>query len=414
MRILVVSQYYDPEPVYLPGTIARGLAERGHDVTVVTGFPNYPGGKVYSGFRQRPAHREQDGAVKVLRTPIWISHSKNPLGRILNYLSFAVSSFITSFAVRNIDVVYVYSAQMTASLGPSLRRFFRGTPYVLHVQDLWPESVTGSSMVGGGRMSRLISALLKPWLTVLYKQATATVAIAPTMAKMLVARGVPSARIRMVFNWANEKPDGARGSVSRDHGTSVLKREEILVVYAGNLGDHQDLETVIRAAKAVETHARLRFELYGAGVAKERLEALAQSLGVNNLEFCGTVGASEIKDVYAKADFQLITLLDREIFRGTIPSKFQAALFSGSAIMTNVSGDVASICSNENFGLTCEPGSVEAMAEMFIQGAQKTAYERQSMAANGRRFYLSVMSLDQGLEALEDILIEAATAGKMK
>jgi glycosyltransferase involved in cell wall biosynthesis len=135
---------------------------------------------------------------------------------------------------------------------------------------------------------------------------------------------------------------------------------------------------------------------------------------VKNLTFCGSVSAEDMANVYERADFQLITLKDREIFRGTIPSKLQAALFNGSAVMSNVAGDVAEICSDEQLGLTCEPGSVESMAEMFRRGARTPIETRRQMAANGRDFYLNTMSLDQGMDALEKILLEAAVAGRKK
>lgn len=414
MRILIISQYYDPEPIYIPATVARGLASRGHEVTVVTGFPNYPQGRIYKGFRQRLRHSEWDGPVKVLRTPLVISHSKNPLGRLVNYLSFALSAMVTSWWVRGVDVVYVYATQMTPAIGPSITRIFGGAPYVMHVQDLWPESVTGSSMVGGGRSSHVIEAVLEPWLRFLYRQATVTISIAPTMARMLVERGVPFSRIRMLYNWANEK---VRDSVAGGQGAQMgqgEKSDHVLIVYAGNLGDHQDLETVIRAAKAVEDQEKLRFELYGSGMAKDRLESLSLDLDVKNLAFCGSVSAAEMETVYQRADFQLITLKDREIFRGTIPSKLQAALFNGSAVMTNVAGDVADICSKERIGLTCEPGSVESMVEMFRRGADTAPADRRQMAANGRKFYLDTMSLNRGMDALENILLEAEIAGKNK
>lgn len=414
MKILIVSQYFDPEPIYIPATIARSLAERGHDVTVITGYPNYPQGRIYDGFRQSFRRRERGMSVNVLRTPLVISHSANPVGRLVNYLSFALSAMVTSWSVRGADVVYVYATQMTPAIGPSIMRMFGGAPYVMHIQDLWPESVTGSSMVGSGRASRLIAAVLKPWLRFLYRQATATVAIAPTMARMLVARGVPSSRIKMVFNWANEKVREPASNRWKEQLDLLPDSDQVLVVYAGNLGDHQDLETVIRAAKAVEAEKNLRFEFYGSGMAKDRLQEMSNQLGVKNLTFCAPVRAVDMKSVYERADFQLITLKDREIFRGTIPSKLQAALFNGSAVMSNVAGDVAEICANEQVGLTCEPGSLDSMADMFRRGARTPIETRRQMAANGRDFYLDTMSMDQGMDALEKILLEAAVAGTKK
>lgn len=413
MRVLIVSQYYDPEPVYIPATVAKGLAERGHQVTVVTGFPNYPHGKVYKGYRQRLWLREHEGSVAVVRTALWASHSKNPLGRLANYLSFALSSLVAVFAARQIDVVYVYAAQMTASLGPSVRRSFGGIPFVLHIQDLWPESVTGSSMLGGGRVSSFIGGALRPWLKSTYRQASATIAIAPTMARMLVARGVPSSKIRMIYNWANEGAADGGSAISHVAGQPFAPDRNVRVVYAGNLGDHQDLETVLLAAKMVESE-KLSFEIYGAGMAQQGLHELADQLGVRNVVFRGSVDSAAMKLVYSNSDFQLVTLKDREIFRGTIPSKLQACLFNGSAVMTNVAGDVAELCEQEDFGFTCAPGSVESMAEMFRQAARTSPECRRRMAENGRRYYSRRMSLSQGLDALEGIMVEASNDRKKK
>lgn len=411
MKVVILSQYYDPEPVYIPATVARGLASRGHEVTVITGFPNYPAGALYPGYIQRPWRKEQDGLVNVIRTPLWVSHSENPLGRIANYISFALSSLVVCMMLRRIDVMYVYGAQMTAALGPSIRRAFFATPYVLHVQDLWPESVTGSSMVSRGKIAHMIGVILNPFLRLLYGQATATVAIAPTMSKILVDRGVPSDRIEMVYNWANESPaqPGAASSLAREY---VEPSEGLLVAYAGNLGDHQDLETVIRAAKAVEGDCDIEFELYGAGMAKERLVALAEELEVSNVTFCGSIAAGDMAKVYDRADFQLVTLRDREIFRGTIPSKFQACLFHSAAVLTNVVGDVADICSSAGLGLSCSPESVMSMADMFRGAAATSPETRRAMAGNGYDFYLHHMSEEQGINALEQILIRAAARGK--
>jgi glycosyltransferase involved in cell wall biosynthesis len=412
MKILVVSQYYDPEPIYIPASVARGLASRGHEVTVVTGFPNYPEGRIYRGFRQSLRRKQSDGSVTVIRTPLWISHSVNPIGRLLNYFSFALSSLAASLAIGRVDVIYVYATQMTPAIGPSLMRAVLGTPYVMHIQDLWPESVTGSSMVGEGRVSAVIGAVLTPWLKSLYRQASATIAIAPTMASMLVSRGVPASRIRMVFNWANEQALGAVDPHVQHAETKPLRHPPVRVVYAGNLGDHQDLETVIRAAKIIEPETALTLEIYGAGMASARLKALAEELDVRNLRFRGSVNADAMRTIYAESDFQLVTLRDRPIFRGTIPSKFQACLYNGTAVMTNVAGDVADLCVRESLGLTCEPGSVEAMAEMFRQASRTSAAERQQMAGNGRKYYEDHMSLEQGLDALEDILGQATLHGR--
>lgn len=410
MKILIVSQYYKPEVIHVPPTLAQGLAQLGHDVTVITGFPNYPAGRIFPGYRQRLRHTEQDGPVTVRRVPLWISHSENPVGRFLNYLSFAFSAFLAMASTPKPDVTYVYATQMTPVIGPSIMRFVFGRPYVMHIQDLWPESVTGSSLVGGGVTPRIIGKLLAPWLAFLYRQADATIAIAPTMAAVLMSRGVPGPRIHTIFNWANESVlnDSAAPPADRTRRSGNPAR----VIYAGNLGDHQDLETVLRAVSAISDVENIHFDLYGSGVAENRLRKIATDLGLHNVTFHGRLPAEAMKQVYDDCDFQLITLRDREIFRGTIPSKLQASLFYGSPVLTNVAGDVTRLCEEVGFGLSCEPGSIDAMASMFRRAAETSASERAAMSTAGRSFYRSHMSYAQGVASVAAVLSKCATVQK--
>ena len=180
MKIAIVTQYYAPEVIRIPDTLARLLAARGHQVRVITGYPNYPDGQLFPGYRQRWKHIETVEGVQIRRVPLFISHSYNPVARFTNYLSFALSAGFAHRWVRSADVVYVYATQMSPAIGPSFWRAVFRTPYVLHIQDLWPESVTGSSMVGGGAAKKLIGAMLRPWLRYLYRTASATIAIART------------------------------------------------------------------------------------------------------------------------------------------------------------------------------------------------------------------------------------------
>ena len=282
MRIAIVTQYYAPESIRIPESLATELVSRGHSVRVITGYPNYPSGRIFDGYRMRFNDVAEVNDVELRRVPLYISHSYNALARFLNYFSFAVSAAMFGWWIRRADVVYVYATQMTPAVGPSIwRRIFR-LPYVLHIQDLWPESITGSSMSGGKRSKNAIAAILNPWLRMLYRTASATIAIAPSMAEMLIDRGVPAERAHHVWNWATPEP-GESGALLGVDGSDAIN-----VVYAGNFGDHQDLETVIRAAKLVEDVPSLTLTLVGSGVAESRLKKLAGELSIRNVEFNGT------------------------------------------------------------------------------------------------------------------------------
>ena len=413
MKIAIVTQYYKPEVIHIPHTLAEGLARRGHSVRVITTFPNYPEGKVFSGYRQKLRHVERDGGVLVKRVPVILSHSTNPIGRFANYASFALSACLAGRFVRGADVVYVYATQMTPAWGPSVWRRLIRLPFVMHVQDLWPESVTGSSMVGDSRAKRIIDALLNPWLRSLYRTAAATIAIAPTMARTLTERGVPDGRISTVLNWTDEA-NYARPSDAVAEPDVPPASDGLTVTYAGNLGDHQDLETVIRAAKLTEDLPGLTVTMVGSGMAESRLHRMAQALGVANVIFAGRVSPSEMRDIYAKSDFQIVCLKDRDIFRGTIPSKLQASLAGGVPVITSVAGDVTTLVTENDLGFVARPEDPESLAESFRRAYRLSAESRRDMARRSREFYERTMSADRGIDHIETILTGAAGGSRAR
>jgi glycosyltransferase involved in cell wall biosynthesis len=404
VKIVIVSQYYKPEAVPIPAQLAGALADRGHHVRVVTGYPNYPSGRLFSGYRQKLRHTEFDGPVKVRRVPLILSHSTSVLGRIASYLSFGLSCLTAGRHIRGADVVYVYATPMTAAIAPSVWRIAHRIPFVLHVQYIWPVSITGSNMVRAGRLSRLISNCLTPWLRRLYQSASATVAIAPRMQATLVERGAPVDRCHTVYNWGNE-PAGASSDVDRRNARA---RDAFCVTYAGNVGDLQDLDTVIRAAHAARDLSGFVLLIYGSGVALPRLRNLVGELGATNVQFRDRVSGEELEAMYRESAFQVVSLKDLPIFHGTIPSKFPASLAFGVPVITTVRGDVASIVEDEGLGYTAIPESAESLEAAFREAYALPADRWNSMAERAVTYYRQTMSISHGIGKLERILASAS------
>lgn len=401
MKVLIVSQYYPPEAVPLPADLAQGLSSRGHQVKVLTGFPNYPAGKVFAGYRQRWRSVEKSGAVEIHRVPLFADHSQSALKRMLNYFSFAFSSATARRLSRGADVVYVYATQMTAGFGPWLWRITGGRPYVLHVQDLWPDSIVGSSMMTGGTKERVISGALGPWLRSAYRRASAVIGIAPTMVTTLVSRGVSAERAHLVYNWA----DAGEPVVKPLDAVSSSPRAEI--VYAGNIGDMQDLGTAVRAAHAA-ADAGVVLTLVGDGVVKADLQALVGELGAGNVRFEDPVPRDRMPEIYARADYGLVSLKDMPVFRGTIPSKFQAVLSAGVPVVTTVQGDVRHLVDDGEVGLSADAESVASLEAAFRAASALPADERAAMARRGREMYDTHFSRESGISSIEELLSAAA------
>lgn len=408
MRIAIISQYYPPESTLIPHTLAQGLQQRGHTVRVLTGFPNYPEGKLFDGYHQAWRTRENDGDVQVLRVPLWVDHSLNPGKRMLNYASFGLSVSSAWSFVRGADVIYVYATQMTPAFAPWVWRLIGGAPYVLHVQDLWPDSITGSSLVSPGRAARLVERMLTPWLRSVYKRSAAVIGIAPTMVETLIERGSDPSKVHLQYNWA---PEGSKPQEERTAAEAT--GEGVSLLYAGNMGDMQDLDTVVEAAHR-SADAGIRLSLVGDGVALPRLKQLVNGLGATNVTFEGRIPRTEMRRIYARSDFSLVTLKDLPNFRGTVPSKFQASLSQGLPIITTVQGDVRSIVEELQVGFTADAENVESLERAFRRAAESSGEARQLMAKRASDSYRQRFSQRAGVDSLEQILMSVAVRAKDK
>lgn len=404
LRIGIVSQWYPPEPVQIPADLAGELAARGHSVKVLTGFPNYPTGTLYPGYRQRWSTVERDGAVTVRRVPLYLNHDASGTRRAANYLSFAASSAAaaTSF-LADVDVVYVYLTPATAYAAPALLRMLHKVPSVVHVQDVWPDSVTLSPMAPRGRAGRVVNRALTAAVRRIYRSASRIAVIAPSMGDLLIERGAKPEKVRVVLNWANEalfRPVTPTGGVRADIG----HRGRCTFMYAGAMGPFQNIGDSICAAAAVADVADL--VLIGSGTEEDAARKLAADLGTNNVRFLGRRPVTEMAALYAAADFQLVTLRDLPVFRGTIPSKLQAALACGKPVVVSVPGDCAELVEREGIGLACPPEDWRALADRMRQAAKLPAAERIEMGGRALETYRARMSLTAGVDAIEQMVKE--------
>lgn len=412
MKIGVVSQWFPPEPIGLLWTLCTGLAERGHAVRALTGFPNYPAGELYPGYRQRWHHRERIGPVDVRRVPLYASHDDHPVRRAANYLSFAATSTAAGRFLAGADVAYVYATPVTAAAAAVAARKLFKIPYVLHVQDLWPDSVTESEMIRNATTARIGARVIDSALRRLYAGAGHVIAIAPTMAATLQRRGVAARRVSVVYNWAADEavapvaPDPAlRARLGRSGRT--------IAVFAGNLGTVQDLETVIGAAALSDADGTpVDVAIIGSGARRDALDRLVKDTAASNVRLLDPVPRTDMPAIYASADYQLVTLKDRPVFRGTIPSKLPSALAQGSPVITTVAGDVAAMCADGGFGFAAEPERPAALARVFHLAGAASADERRRMARAAREYYRSRMSQRASLDAIEAILARTASAGR--
>lgn len=411
LRIGIVTTIFAPEPAFIVSSLAEDLARRGHRVRVLTGFPNYPQGRVYPGYRQRWSHRETAGeSVDVRRVPQYPSHDSSPLHRSASYLSFAVSATAAARFLSGADVLYVYHPPATAFAPAAVLKLLHRVPSVLHVQDVWPESVTASSMVPGGLLGRALSTTIGTLMRGIYRAASAVAVIAPSMRDLVVERGADPAKVRVVLNWTDE-------ALFRPVSTSRVAREAVgyrgrcTVMHAGNIGPFQNIAGAVRAAAAVDSSGLVDLVLVGSGIEEDATRALAANLGATNVRFLGRRAPAEMAALYGAADYQLVSLRDLPVLRGTIPSKLQAAFSCGSPVVTWTGGDCADLVERSGAGLGCSPRDWPALAEGLLRAAAVPVGERAAMGRRARESYLARMSRRAGVDQLEDMLAAAAATG---
>lgn len=397
-HVVVLSQFFLPERAPYASSVAKALKDNGYKVTVVTGYPNRPGGKLYPGYRQRMRFSEDIDGIRIHRVPLIINHSRKPLERALNFLSFSISALTVSRKIKDVDATYVYATPATAAIPAQIWRKLFGIPYVLHVQDLWPESVTDSGMVGSGTANRLVFKMLSVWTNLLYRQSKTLIAISSGMRDLLIERGSEVASCAVVYNWADERTIVPKPS-------SSFTGSSLHLVYAGNLGPMQDLNTIIAAASRQHEHKNFQLTLAGGGVLEETVKTKSEELA--NIKFIGRVSPEEISQIYLQSDFQLVTLRDLPIFRTTVPSKLQASLASGVPVITTVRGSVADLIQQYDAGIVAEPENVDSLSAAFNTAYEMSAANRARMGRNARQLYEDLMSKAAGTSSIVSIMDQA-------
>lgn len=410
MRIGFLTQWYPPEPgTVVPVAIARGLRGLGHEVDVVTGFPNYPTGILMDGYRLRPYQREVDETgIIVHRAPLWPNHDARAVARMANYLSFSLgASAVVRAKVPTPDVWLVYSSPATTAI-PALRLQPRHrTPVFLLIQDLWPDSVTGSGFIGG-RAGAGIDTALTRFCDATYRAAAGIGVISPGMRGVLTGRGVPDAKIHDTPNWIGDdhlSPQALPSDAERD--ALDLPRGR-LWMYAGNLGELQGLDPLIEAF-AQRPGAQL--VLVGDGVARARLEALTARLGATNVRFVGSVATDVVGRYIAASDVQVVSLQDTELLRMTMPSKVQGALAAARPVLVHAAGDAADVVTSARCGWSAAPGDVVALTAAIDAGLSASPDELATMRARSRATYEESYSPSAGPVRLAAALEHAASAG---
>lgn len=375
-----MSQWFPPEPRDLFLQLAQGLRDAGHDVTVLTGFPNWPGGKVYPGYRVKLIQRETIGGVPVVRLPLFPDHGNKAWKRALNLSSLAFfAALLGPFVLKKADLIYVIQLPTHVAAAKWLGLFWRSR-IVMEVQDLWPESLVTTGMTGQGKVITLLGKFCR-WA---YRQCSVIRVISPGFVKNLAEKGVPKEKLRMVPNWINTSEFPALPSdPAWSHKLGTEGKFSLL--YAGSIGRPQGLEVVVEAAEHLRDRPDIQILLAGDGVSREGIMEKVASLGLSSVRYLGKFDQADMPQVYASVDAHLVHLLPDPLFSVTIPSKIVACMASGKPILAGVEGDPLDVILDSGAGIGFQPGSGEHLAKALRSLADLPCEERTAMGERGRR-----------------------------
>lgn len=390
MRALILSQYYWPEPIPKPVELAEALQRLGDEVTVITGFPNYPSGQLYPGHRLRMIKTERIRGIPVIRTFEYPYHGTRALGRMLNYLSFMLSAPLGALFSRKFDVIYVWHPPLTVGVAAWVIARLRGVPFVYDVQDIWPEAAVLSGVLRPGRLVSFLSLLER----FIYRRASHLIAVTDGARQNLISKGVSPARVSVMPHWFDEaifRPEAVEARARIRAQNQWVGR--FVVMFAGNVGLVQGLETVVRAAKMLATDSNVLIVVIGDGADRSRLGDLVSILGVQDrVQFVDRQPLEQMPFWMAAADCLLVHLKHSELSNYVIPTKTLAYLASAQPILMAMRGAAADLVQKSGAGVVVEPESPSALAEGIVRLSQMSDDARAAMGRAGREYLRSNLS----------------------
>ena len=386
MKIIVISQRYWPENFRITD-VAESLVSLGHDVTVLTGLPNYPKGYVFDDYKRGKNRIQEHNGVKIVRAKE-IGRRNNILFRFLNYYSFPHNANkLVKKLDKDFDVVLINELSPIMSANPGLKYAHKNNKkVVMYEMDLWPESL----LAGGIKKKSFIYNRYKKVSAKIYSNCD----------KILVSTKEHIEYIKALPNCNNldiEYLPQYAESLFEDGDFSTIDNSVIDLVFAGNVGKAQSVDTIIRAANILKENPKYKFHIVGGGSELDNIKKLAIDFKVNNVEFYGNRPLEEMPNFYKLADAMLVTLEDKEYANMTIPGKVQSYMAAGKPVIGAVNGSCANFIMNNEIGFVCNSGDYEKLAEIVSSLDEK---ELVKIGKQSRNIYMQKYNKKAFIESL--------------
>ncbi|MFJ2995303.1 glycosyltransferase family 4 protein [Pandoraea sp. NPDC087047] len=409
MRVLVVSQYFWPENFRI-NELSAELVKRGHDVTVLTGVPNYPDGEVFDAYRKAPEDFATYQGVRVVRVPMLPRHTGG-LRLVLNYLSFVLGASLAGpWKLRGqaFDVILTFEpSPITVGIVSGLMRWIKRAPQAFWVLDLWPDTLEAIGVVRSPRLLRGVGWLV----SAIYRRCDLVLAQSRSFIPHIRRYVPPDHRVEYFPAWAETVFDSGSATLAPE-----LERrdDKFTVLFAGNIGEAQDFPAILDAAQRLREHRHIRWAIVGDGrmgawvaeeIRRRELGDAVLMLGRHPLE--------RMPEFFAHADALLVSLKDEPIFAMTIPGKLQSYLAAGIPVLAMLNGEGADTVARGGAGLVCASGDSAALAEQVLAMSEMSPEVRAQYGARGRALCRAQFDRDTLIGQLEQWLSELPTHNRI-
>lgn len=382
MRILIVSQYFWPESFRI-NDLVQSLAQQGHAVEVLTGKPNYPEGKFFTGYTACGVVIESWRGILVYRVPMLARGSKSVVKLALNYLSFIVSGLLFApWILKNkkYDVIFVYAPSPVFQVIPaSFLGWLKGVPVVLWVQDLWPQSAEATGYIKSPSLLKLLQKFVRftyAHTDLILVQSEAFIEPVAKLAQNIPIEYYPN---------SVEKEFYTHDTVVAPEINSL--QSGFTVLFAGNIGVAQSMQTIVAAAERLSAYPEIKIVVLGSGSKFDWLEKQVADKKLSNLYLEGRYPVEVMPSLMRQASALLVTLAKQPIFELTIPSKIQAYLAVGKPIIACLNGEGAKIITEANAGVAIEAEDDIGLAEAIIKLYKMPKLALEQMGVNGRDYF---------------------------
>jgi colanic acid biosynthesis glycosyl transferase WcaI len=403
LNILIVSQYFWPENFRI-NDLAKEWVSRGHSVTALTGVPNYPGGAVLDEYLQAPKSFADFGGARVVRVPM-LARGRGAVRLFLNYLSFVLGACLFGpWRLKGLraDVIFVFGpSPVTVGLPAILMGRIKRASVVFWALDLWPETLSAVGAVRSPRVLAWVGLLVR----FIYDRCTLVLGQSKGFLSSMGKYCSDKAKIRYFPSWAEEVFSDTKQSLAPEVPALA---GAFNVVFAGNVGDSQDMPAVLEAANLLRGNAQIRWLIVGDGRRSAWLAQEVERLGLQDrVLLLGRFGIERMPSFYAHADVLLVSLKKDPVFSMTIPGKVQSYLMSGVPVLGMLDGEGAQVISDANAGLICAAGDSAGLANAVIKMADTAPEERIIWGVNGREYAQREFGRAVLMDRLEALLQEA-------